>query len=75
MPARWKDRLIDRVANRSDRLIDLAYERARRIDPAQPLYHGVHVVDFLSRRLALAEFCLAEGCGHKAYRRMLKEVQ
>jgi hypothetical protein len=74
MSARWKDRLIDRVSIRSDRLIGGAYARARRCAPHEPLHHGVRVVRFLSERLALAEICLRNGRSYSEYRLLLREI-
>jgi hypothetical protein len=74
LPARWKDRLVDRLAQRSDRWIDRSYRRARRVHPGEPLYHGVYVVEFLAHRVALAEYCLSQGLGYGDYRALLREL-
>ncbi|MEQ9363963.1 MAG: hypothetical protein RIF32_06960 [Leptospirales bacterium] len=74
MPPRWKDRLVDRLAVRSDRWIDRAYRRARRVHPGEPLYHGIYVVEFLAHRLTLAEYCLSQGFGYSRYRALLREL-
>ena len=73
MPARWKDRLVDRLANRTDAWIDRAYRRAQRRHTGEPLYHGIYVIEFFARRLSVAEYCLSQGYGYAQYRRLLRD--
>ncbi len=69
-----KDRLIDRLANRADLLVREAVDHARTIHSHEPLRYNLTVIDYLSQRLSLAEYCLRRNLGYAFYRRLAGEL-
>lgn len=71
---RQRDRLIDRLANRADRLVKQAVEHAHTIHSHEPLRYNLTVIDYLSQRLSLAEDRLRRNLGYGYYRRLAAEL-
>ncbi len=72
---RWEqspDELIDRLADRADRLVHTATMRVEKRRPRAPLRFSYDVINYLSQRLAAAEYCLQESLGLAEYRRLLR---
>lgn len=66
------DEMIDRLADRAERLVHHASLRVEKRRPRAPLRFSYDVIDYLSQRLAAAEYCLQESLGIAEYRRLLR---
>lgn len=72
---RWQenpDKMIDRLADRADRLVHQASFAVEKRRPRAPLRFSYDVIHYLSQRLAAAEYCLEESLGLAEYRRLLR---
>lgn len=72
---RWErnpDAMIDRLADRADRLVHRATALVDKRRPRAPLRFSYDVIQYLSQRLAAAEYCLHESLGVAEYRRLLR---